>query len=208
MNFWTSCGYQMRPIFISQVTWTIRTIVTGQTATLKKFMNALYTAARWRYGVQFRHTGSSDLTFSKMKSERITMTVTTDRYVEMLQSFVAPALNNFPQLHEAYRMVRHHTLQGNQWQLCENCSVTVSSQDSVTFPGPQDHWICPFVIFFCGASLRIGSTRLGQGHWMNWNKESKTKFVVSQLRCCSEHWGTSTADWKTAYVEKDAIYRT
>jgi len=33
--------------------------------------------------------------------ERITMTVTSDRYVEMLQSFVAPALNNFPQLHEA-----------------------------------------------------------------------------------------------------------
>ena len=68
MNFWTSCGCQMRPIFISHVTWTSRTIVTGQTATLKKFMNALYTAARWRYGVQFPHTGSSDLTFSKMKS--------------------------------------------------------------------------------------------------------------------------------------------
>lgn len=34
--------------------------------------------------------------------ERITMTVTSDRYVEMLQSFVAPALNNFPQLHEAW----------------------------------------------------------------------------------------------------------
>jgi len=33
--------------------------------------------------------------------ERITMTVTSDRYVEMLQSFVAPALNNFPQLHKA-----------------------------------------------------------------------------------------------------------
>jgi len=30
------------------------------------------------------------------------MTVTSDRYVEMLQSFVAPALNNFPQLHEAW----------------------------------------------------------------------------------------------------------
>jgi len=34
--------------------------------------------------------------------ERITMTVTLDRYVEMLQSFVAPALNNFQQLHEAW----------------------------------------------------------------------------------------------------------
>jgi len=34
--------------------------------------------------------------------ERITMTVTSDRYVEMLQSFVAPALNNFPQLHKAW----------------------------------------------------------------------------------------------------------
>ena len=30
------------------------------------------------------------------------MTVTLDRYVEMLQSFVAPALNNFQQLHEAW----------------------------------------------------------------------------------------------------------
>jgi len=30
------------------------------------------------------------------------MTVTPDRYVEMLQSFVAPALNSFPQLHEAW----------------------------------------------------------------------------------------------------------
>ncbi|PNF22716.1 hypothetical protein B7P43_G07116 [Cryptotermes secundus] len=36
--------------------------------TLKKFMNALYTPARSQYGVQFRHTGSSDLTFSKMKT--------------------------------------------------------------------------------------------------------------------------------------------
>ena len=26
------------------------------------------------------------------------------------------------------RMVRHRTLQGNQWQLCANCSVTLSSQ--------------------------------------------------------------------------------
>ena len=106
------------------------------------------------------------------------------------------------------RLGRHRTLQGNQWQLCENCSVTMSSQDSVTFPGPQDHRICPFLIFSCGATLRIGSTRLDQGHWMNWNKESKTKFVVSQLGCCSEQWGTSTADWKNAYVEEDAIYRT
>ena len=30
------------------------------------------------------------------------MTVTSDRYFEMLQSFVAPALNNFPQLQEAW----------------------------------------------------------------------------------------------------------
>ena len=30
------------------------------------------------------------------------MTVTSDRYVEMMQSFVAPALNNFPQFHEAW----------------------------------------------------------------------------------------------------------
>ena len=34
--------------------------------------------------------------------ERITMTATSDQYVEMLQSFVAPALKNFPQLHEAW----------------------------------------------------------------------------------------------------------
>ena len=34
--------------------------------------------------------------------ERVTMTVTKDRYVEMPQSFVAPALNNFSQLHEAW----------------------------------------------------------------------------------------------------------
>ena len=34
--------------------------------------------------------------------ERITMTVTSDRYVEMLQSFVAPALNNLPQLQKAW----------------------------------------------------------------------------------------------------------
>ena len=30
------------------------------------------------------------------------MTVISDWYVEMLQSFVAPALNNFPQLHKAW----------------------------------------------------------------------------------------------------------
>lgn len=32
----------------------------------------------------------------------IATTVTSERYVEMLQSFVAPALDNFPQLHEAW----------------------------------------------------------------------------------------------------------
>ena len=209
MNFWTSCGCQMRPIFISRVMWTSRTIVTGQRATLNKFMNALYTAASWRYGVQFRHTRSSDLTFSKMKSgsQWLSLWIGMLRCCNLLlhlhwtifHNFTKPGFN---------RMVRHCTLQGNQWQLCENCSVTMSSQDSVTFPGPQDHRICPFVIFSCGATLRIGSTRLGQRHWMNWNKESKTKFVVSQLRWCSEQWGTWTADWKNAYVEEDAIYRT
>ena len=108
MNFWTSCGCQMRPIFISQVTWTSRTIVTGQTATLKKFMNALYTAARWRYGVQFRHTGSSDLTFSKMKngsqwlSLRIGMLICCNLLLHLhwtdFHNFTKP---RFPQLHEA-----------------------------------------------------------------------------------------------------------
>ena len=125
-------------LFISQVTWTDRTIVTGQTTTLKKFMNALYTAARWRYGVQFRHTGSSDLTFSKMKSgsQWLAIRICMLRCCNLLlhlhwtifHNFTKPGFN---------MMVRHRTLQGNQWQLCENCSVTVSSQDSVTFRGPQ-----------------------------------------------------------------------
>jgi len=39
-------------------------------------------------------------------------------------------------------------------ELFGNCSVTVSSQDSVTFPGPQDHRICPFVIFFLWGCLK------------------------------------------------------
>ncbi|PNF27784.1 hypothetical protein B7P43_G09194 [Cryptotermes secundus] len=34
--------------------------------------------------------------------DRITVTVTSDRYVEMLQTSVAPALKNFPQLHETW----------------------------------------------------------------------------------------------------------
>lgn len=50
------------------------------------------------------------------------------------------------------RMERHHTLHNNHWRLCENCSVTVWSQDSVTFPGPLDRQICPFVIFLVGLS--------------------------------------------------------
>jgi len=208
MNFRTSCGCQMRHIFISQVTWTSRTIITRHTATLKKFMNTLYTAARWQYGVQFHHTGSLDLTFSKMKSgsQWLPLQISMLRCCNLLlhlhwkifHNFTKPGFN---------RMVRHSTLQGNQWQLCENCSVNKASQDSVTFPGHQVHQIYTFVIFSCGATLRIGSTRLGQGHWKNWNKESKTKFIVSLQRCCSEQWGTSTADWKNAYVQ-DAIYRT
>ena len=151
MNFWTSCGCQMRPIFISQVTWTSRTIVTGQIATLKKFINALYTAARWRYVVQFCHMGSLDLTFLKMKSGsqwlslRIGMlrccNLSLHLHRTIFHNFTKPGFD---------RMVWHRTLQGNQWQLCENCSVTVSSQDSVTFLGPQDHRICPFVIFLVG----------------------------------------------------------
>ena len=151
MNFWTSCECQMRSIFIWRVMWTSRTIITGQTATLKKFMNALYTAARWWYGVQFRHTGSSDLTFLKMKSgsQWLSLRIGMLRCCNLLlhlhwtifHNFTKPGFN---------RMVRHRTLQGNQWQLCENRSVTMSSQDSVTFPGPQDHRICPFVIFFGG----------------------------------------------------------
>ena len=149
MNFWTSCGCQMRPIFISQVTWTSRTIITGQTATLKKFMNALYTAARWRYGVQFRHTGSMDLTFSKMKSgsQWLSLRIGKLRCCNLLLHLHWTIFHNFKKP-GFNRMVQHHTLQGNQWQLCENCSVTMSSQDSVTFPGPQDHRICPFLWFF------------------------------------------------------------
>jgi len=151
MNVWTSCGCQMRPIFISQVTWTSRTVVTGQTATIKKFMHALYTAARWWYGVQFRHTGSSDLIFSQMKSgsQWLSLRIGMLRCCNLLlylhwtifHNFMKPGFN---------RMVRHPTLQDNQWQLCENSLVTVSSQDSVTFPGPQHHRICPFVIFLVG----------------------------------------------------------
>jgi len=149
MNFWTSCGCQMRHIFISQVMWTTKTIVTGQTVTLKKFMNALCTAARWQYGVQFCHTGSSDLTFSKMKSgsQWLSLQIGMLRCCNLLlhlhwtifPNFTKPGFN---------RMVRHHTLIGSQWQLCENCSVTVASQDLVTFPGPQDHRIFVRLWFF------------------------------------------------------------
>ena len=59
------------------------------------------------------------------------------------------------------RVVRHRTLQGNQWQLCENCRVTMSPQDSVTFPGPQDHRICLSVNFFLWGYLknRVYTTR-------------------------------------------------
>jgi len=138
MNFWTSCGCQMRPIFISQVTRTSRTVVTGQTATLKEFMNALYTAARWRYGAQFRHTGSSDLTFSKMKSgsQWLSLRIGMLRCCDLSSHLHWTVFNNFTKP-GFNRMVRHRTLQGNQWQLCENCSVTMSSQDSVTFPSPK-----------------------------------------------------------------------
>ena len=102
--------------------------------------------------------------------ERITMTVTSDRYVEMLQSFVAPALNNFPQVHEAWFQqdgATSHTARQSMEAVRELFGNRVISRfGDISWP-PQNHRICPFVIFYCGATLRIGSTRLGQGHWMN-----------------------------------------
>jgi len=135
-------------------------------------------------------------TFLFESEDRITMTFNSDRYVGMLQSFVAPALNNFPQLHEAWFQqdgATSHTARQLMAAVRELFGNRVISRfDDILWP-PRSP-VCPFVIFSCGATLRIGSTRLGQGHWMNWNKESKTKFVASQLRCCSRQWGTSTAD--------------
>jgi hypothetical protein len=52
-------------------------------------------------------------------------------------------------------------------QLCDICLVTMSKEDSETFQGPQDHRISTFVRFSCGATYRIGSTRLGQEQCMN-----------------------------------------
>ena len=54
------------------------------------------------------------------------------------------------------RMVQHCTLQGNKWQPWEAYSVTVSSQDSMKFPGPKDHRIYPFVIIFVGLPQESG----------------------------------------------------
>ena len=102
--------------------------------------------------------------------ERITMTVTSNRYVEMLQSFVAPALNSFPQLHEAWFQqdgATSHTARQSMAAVRELFGNRVISRfGDISWP-PQNHRICPFVIFYCGATLRIGSTRLGQGHRMN-----------------------------------------
>lgn len=66
-------------------------IVSRQTATITKFMNALY-IVRWRYSVQFWYTGSSNLIFRRADP---------DPYV-ILQSFRASSLNNFPHLHESW----------------------------------------------------------------------------------------------------------
>jgi len=95
--------------------------------------------------------------------ERITMTVTSDRYVEMLQTFVAPALNSFPQLHEAwFQQVGEtsHTARQSMAAVRELFGNRVISRFG-DIPWPQDHRICPFVIFFLWGYLknRVYTTR-------------------------------------------------
>jgi len=128
--------------------------------------------------------------------ERITMTVTSDRYVDMLQSFVAPALNNFPHLHEAWFQqdgATSHTARQSMAAVRELFGNRVISRFGDIPWSPRSPNLSVYD-FSCGATLRIGSTRLGQGHWMNSNKESKMKYVISQLRCCSRQWGPSMVD--------------
>ena len=64
---------------------------------LKNFMNSHYTAHH-RCAVSLH----GDHRISFFKNEKgITVTITSAQYIAMLQTFVAPALNNFLQLHEA-----------------------------------------------------------------------------------------------------------
>jgi hypothetical protein len=81
----------------------------------------------------------------------------------MLQTFVAPALNNFPQLHEARFQqdgVTSHTARQSMAAVRELFGNHVILRFG-DIPWPPNHRICLFEI------LRIGATRLGQGHWMN-----------------------------------------
>ena len=56
-------------------------------------------------------------------------------------------------------------------------------------------------------SLKTRDKDLGQKLWRDRIGSEKETYGTGQLRCCSEQWGTATADWKNAYVEEDAIYR-
>lgn len=86
------------------------------------------------------------------------------------------------------RMAWHRTLRGNQYCAINCARIALSPRHlTVTFRGPEDYRICPFVVFSCGTTWRVGFARLNQKHWMNWNQEFKTKFLANQLRCCSDN---------------------
>ena len=78
-------------------------------------------------------------------------------------------MNNFPQLQEAWFLkdgATSHTARQSMAIVREMFGNRVISRFG-DIPWPQDHRICTFVIFSCGATLKIGPTRLGQGRWMN-----------------------------------------
>ena len=94
MNFWTSCGCHLTGYVNKQNYryWADRNPKEVQERSLHSSMVTVWCAVSSQ-GVIGLYIFENE--------ERITMIVTSDRYVEMLQTSVAPALNNFP-LHEAW----------------------------------------------------------------------------------------------------------
>jgi hypothetical protein len=87
------------------------------------------------------------------------MIVTSDRDVEMLQTFVAPPLKNFPQYQKYWFKqdgATSHTARQSMAAVSEFFSNR-ASQDSVIFPGPKYHRICPSDVFLMwGLPLESG----------------------------------------------------
>lgn len=146
----------MRHVFISQVTWTSRTFATGQTISKELHERPLHSSKVTVWYALSSHGVIGPYFFENY--EGITVTVTSERFVAMLETFVTPALNNFPEFHEVWLGQDGATSHTARWsmkavrELLGNSAISRFGDN----PWPPKSPDFPLVITCCGLLQRSG----------------------------------------------------